>query len=479
ILNLPHIVLAIEVLNADLSIDGLKISRDTISYMQEFTVGMRITNSGDVELNDLNPCFIISPENKKINKIFDFPDSTIPKLVPKESVIFFTTYRAESGSEGIYTIYGSVNFIVPELDKEESLKSIETVSLKIQKPPELDIYDVKFSKKNDGEFQDYIDLKINQNFYISAKVRNSINSDERIAKAEDVKVLVEGISIDNEFNERVDLFPGKSHNFILECKLNVEIPVLFILKASGKDANSGLTVESKNFIKNITTKNTPDLVIENVKFGKTDDPKKSKDSIVVFINEEFYIFVIVRNMAIDRENIYKNVNIDLEGSGIYKVINAEQQDIPVGGKRTFIFSCKISEKQGVEFTLIASGTNPDNKTIKSDKKKIPKGLIQILSEDKKNIGIFTYPNPASLPEEIKIMYILPEEEPNATINIYDVSGQLIWQRDVSGSPGINKEVWDGTTGKGNQLSAGVYICELAMKKESKYWRIAIRPGIKK
>jgi len=67
---------------------------------------------------------------------------------------------------------------------------------------------------------------------------------------------------------------------------------------------------------------------------------------------------------------------------------------------------------------------------------------------------------------------------SATLNIYDVSGQLIYsQNDLSTSPGRWKLLWDGKTTFGSMLPAGAYICELVVEttaeEDRKYWKMAV------
>lgn len=92
------------------------------------------------------------------------------------------------------------------------------------------------------------------------------------------------------------------------------------------------------------------------------------------------------------------------------------------------------------------------------------------------IDLATYPNPFAIGRSAIIRYILSRDVNDVTINIYDVSGRLVWTRKTSGRNGLNDDIrWDGRTEKGNEVSAGIYICELIAEDEHKYWRIAVRP----
>ncbi|MBM3238923.1 T9SS type A sorting domain-containing protein [Candidatus Poribacteria bacterium] len=92
------------------------------------------------------------------------------------------------------------------------------------------------------------------------------------------------------------------------------------------------------------------------------------------------------------------------------------------------------------------------------------------------IDLATYPNPFAIGKEAVIRYILSEDVNDVTINIYDVAGRLVWTRKTSGTNGLNDGIrWDGRTKRGNEVSVGIYICELIAGGDKKYWRIAVRP----
>lgn len=63
-----------------------------------------------------------------------------------------------------------------------------------------------------------------------------------------------------------------------------------------------------------------------------------------------------------------------------------------------------------------------------------------------------------------IAYVLPEGAGARTARmlIYDLAGQLVWDRLVEASPGPHSRVWDGRDNEGRAAATGVYIVELQL-----------------
>jgi len=115
----------------------------------------------------------------------------------------------------------------------------------------------------------------------------------------------------------------------------------------------------------------------------------------------------------------------------------------------------------------------DNKGNEASKKI---GFI-VSSETDIITDLATYPNPFAIGQETAVIrYLLSKDVNDVIINIYDVSGRLVWTQKTSGINGLNDQIrWNGQTKQGNDVSAGIYICELIAEGDYKYWRIAVRP----
>jgi hypothetical protein len=69
-----------------------------------------------------------------------------------------------------------------------------------------------------------------------------------------------------------------------------------------------------------------------------------------------------------------------------------------------------------------------------------------------------YPNPVD--SQTTIAYSLPEGLSSAKMAIYDLTGRLVKQVELSNQPGISKLVWDTTDSQNNLVTNGIYIYSL-------------------
>jgi flagellar hook assembly protein FlgD len=88
-------------------------------------------------------------------------------------------------------------------------------------------------------------------------------------------------------------------------------------------------------------------------------------------------------------------------------------------------------------------------------------------------NVYGYPNPSSGPMTFRFPMA---EAVDVQIRISDINGKLVWNTALPGrsmSIGINKAIWDGKNGAGQEASNGVYLLEISAGNQSVRKRIAI------
>lgn len=82
-----------------------------------------------------------------------------------------------------------------------------------------------------------------------------------------------------------------------------------------------------------------------------------------------------------------------------------------------------------------------------------------------------YPNPVD--SQTTIAYSLPEGVSSAKMAIYDLTGRLVKQFELSNQPGISKLVWDTTDSQNNPVSNGIYIYSLITNMGNKSQKLVL------
>ncbi len=89
----------------------------------------------------------------------------------------------------------------------------------------------------------------------------------------------------------------------------------------------------------------------------------------------------------------------------------------------------------------------------------------VLSFMKEQSGAFDYslvqnwPNPFN--PSTTIRFVVPEELPAVSLRIFNILGQLVWEKGLTGVlPGPHEVEWSGTTTTGESLASGVYFYQL-------------------
>jgi hypothetical protein len=202
----------------------------------------------------------------------------------------------------------------------------------------------------------------------------------------------------------------------------------------------------------------------------------NKDTFTMF----FGIYDNKRGIVsgIDRSKLDETIKVTIDGladksayefSDVTDDLNSEKKydlilkiAILIPQKETYNFILKIKDKagnEGIYSTTLSGAVETGGSLIR---------------------GLATYPNPATIGNDIFIRYILSENK-LITINVYDVAGRLVRSFDEQGNPGVNIIRWDkGKTKTDETLSVGVYLCQLIIgeegsRKERMYWRMAISP----
>lgn len=116
------------------------------------------------------------------------------------------------------------------------------------------------------------------------------------------------------------------------------------------------------------------------------------------------------------------------------------------------------DRREVCFELLRSLESSPKGSVSSE---IREGLIQYLYDE---FGIVleysleqNYPNPFN--SMTKIQFTLPESASLMRISIYNVNGQLIWDRElINVSVGMHHVIWHGTNNFGINAASGLYFC---------------------
>jgi flagellar hook assembly protein FlgD len=76
-----------------------------------------------------------------------------------------------------------------------------------------------------------------------------------------------------------------------------------------------------------------------------------------------------------------------------------------------------------------------------------------------------YPNPAG--PSVSLFFDVPWGFPGkrAVIEIFDITGRLVWRAENPVAPGLNKAVWNGVDNNGHTLPAGKYQVRVALGKD--------------
>ncbi|MBZ0265766.1 T9SS type A sorting domain-containing protein, partial [bacterium] len=74
-----------------------------------------------------------------------------------------------------------------------------------------------------------------------------------------------------------------------------------------------------------------------------------------------------------------------------------------------------------------------------------------------------YPNPTN--SSLQLTYNLSDAKP-ATIQIYNLSGQLVFEQKTNPSSGLNEFTWNGTNSEKLPISSGMYLLKISTEQES-------------
>ena len=86
---------------------------------------------------------------------------------------------------------------------------------------------------------------------------------------------------------------------------------------------------------------------------------------------------------------------------------------------------------------------------------------------------YNYPNPFSGETTIRFILLTPEE---VNVKVYDINDALVWQKNIpiaAAKAGINCLIWPGINDRGENISNGVYILEVAVQKKTVRKRIVL------
>lgn len=99
----------------------------------------------------------------------------------------------------------------------------------------------------------------------------------------------------------------------------------------------------------------------------------------------------------------------------------------------------------------------NNSTTESIEFEVVRGLDPVI------FNIYNYPNPVQSYTRFMMEHDRPETVLNATVNIYDLSGRLLWSVKQSTLDEIR---WDATDSNGYKLQNGVYLYRVSIETES-------------
>lgn len=79
------------------------------------------------------------------------------------------------------------------------------------------------------------------------------------------------------------------------------------------------------------------------------------------------------------------------------------------------------------------------------------------------INITCYPNPAKTSTQFKILHDRPESAMEAILNVYDLTGRIIWSKTQNSANDIS---WDLTDYSGNKVQKGIYLYKVSIKTDN-------------
>jgi hypothetical protein len=88
-------------------------------------------------------------------------------------------------------------------------------------------------------------------------------------------------------------------------------------------------------------------------------------------------------------------------------------------------------------------------------------------------SVYSYPNPFNPDKEATKIRISVEKESNVTIKIFDIAGNLIWQKDLKALPGITIVFWKGENQKGEKVASGIYLLKVKANGKVVIQKIAV------
>jgi len=138
----------------------------------------------------------------------------------------------------------------------------------------------------------------------------------------------------------------------------------------------------------------------------------------------------------------------------------------------------IVEENGMPRYVYIADTNND-RIIRYDLNEVytdQKARMMAGDGDALEIGQFLpFPNPTSSVSNIRIVL---NKTADITVNIYTVTGKLVYREEINGTEGINQIVWNGLNTEGKEVLNGVYniqaVAETATGEKAEKWsKVAI------
>jgi hypothetical protein len=194
---------------------------------------------------------------------------------------------------------------------------------------------------------------------------------------------------------------------------------------------------------------------------------------------------VVHDSQIRETNVVKEISLSDMVTLLKDIIitlTYTDNDIPASSfDRTKLKLAYYDEKDAVWKPMLNSESTPADKKVSVSVNHLTKFRIMEYKISSEEIsGLSNYPNPfsAGAGKTTKLRYTLKEDS-EVEIKIYDLLGDLVWQRkinpgEIGGQTGPNEVYWDGKNERGSYVAVSGYLCYVKTKNKLLKTKIAVR-----
>ena len=427
--------------------DGLFVVKKSVNLVAP-TLSVSVPEDGSVLLG-----FQFNDSNSEKIKIYR---STIQSFTPSQTNLLVEISRST-------TSYLDTNLDTGTTYYYKAL----TVSGSDQSPISDEVQVLPVILPNAQPTIDYIpDLSINEDIETSITLTGVSYGNDINSQLVNVSVTAEDINLIQNLTVNVDPSDDSKYNLTITPKDNMfgETIIVVVVSDNGGTEDGGIDHIEVYF--NLTINSVNDAPLASVQIGE----------LIISSNEYLYESVngLNRFLSIDKENLSDSLrfewseSLDVDGDDVsYRLLGYEDlsflsmEDFASENYKTWAFKDIVSQLQ--DPLQILSGywrveATDGSITVMSDalNGKLFIDGIGLIPEE---WGIKqSYPNPFLAFTTIE--YDVPSDE-KIVIKIYNLKGQAIKtlvNQEVSA--GYQTVIWDGTNDSGDEVSSGIYFCQI-------------------